>query len=56
METPRGRVLTLVGVFGVAMAVGCGGRESTATRSASAYDEALRKGLAVGGSGAQHGG
>ena len=56
METRRGPVLTLVGVFGVAMAVGCGGKESTATRSASAYDEAVRKGLAVGGSGAQHGG
>ena len=56
METRRGPVLTLVGVFGVAMAVGCGGRESTASRSAAEYDEALRKGLAVGGSGAQHGG
>ena len=36
------------------MFAGCGGTESTASRSAAAYDEAQRKGVAVGG--AAHGG
>ena len=58
MRTRRALVLILAGGFIAAMAEGCGGKQSTASRSAAEYDETQRKGIAVGGPGgaAEHGG
>lgn len=55
MRTRRASTRTLAGgvLPLVAMIAGCGGKETTASRSAAAYDEAQRKGVAVGG--AAHG-
>ncbi len=40
----------------LAMAVACGGNESTASKSAAAFDEAAKKGMAPGAAGDAHGG
>ena len=58
MRTRRASVLILASGFIAAMAEGCGGKQSTASRSAAEYDETQRKGIAVGGPGgaAEHGG
>lgn len=56
MRTRRASTPTLAGVVVplVALIAGCGGKETTASRSAAAYDEAQRKGTPV-GKGEAHG-
>jgi hypothetical protein len=56
MERLLGMNLMRGVVFGLALlALACGGKESVASKSAAAYDEAKAKGVAVGG-GHEHGG